>query len=145
MNRLTTLDVGKLRPTTLGFDGFFDEMFRYANSPSSSSVGYPPYNIIQEDNHYQIEMAIAGVSIDDLDIEVADGNLTVTYQPPEFEEERKYYHRGIAQRSFKRSFKLSEDVVVNEATMRDGMLTIDLERIIPEEKKPRKIAITYQK
>ena len=142
MNRLTTIDLNKLTPHSVGLERMFNDMFKYTEHPQNA--GYPPYNIVQENNRFQIEMALAGVRLADVDIEVADGELTITHDPVEVEpnESVRWVHRGIAQRKFKRSFTLADDVVVEGARMENGMLYIELERIIPEEKKPRKIEIS---
>lgn len=143
MNRLTTIDLNKLTPHSVGLERMFNDMFRYVEHPQNA--GYPPYNIVQEGERFQIEMALAGVHMDDVDIEVAEGVLTVTHDPQEIEKEDtvRWVHKGIAQRKFNRSFTLADDVVVQGARMENGMLYIELERIIPEEKKPRKIEISY--
>lgn len=144
MNRLTTLDINKLTPYAVGFDRIFDDMFRYMDHNASSSGGYPPYNIIKDGEKFQIEMALAGVAKEDLTITVAEGVLTIEHNPKEGEVDNdswQWLHKGIAQRSFKRNFTLSDDVVVNGSRMENGMLYIELERIIPEEKKPKTIAI----
>lgn len=141
MTRLTTLDINKLTPYAVGFDRVFDNMHRYLEH-QASSTGYPPYNIVKDGNHFQIEIALAGVKMEDLDIEVAEGVLTITHDPQTEENtEQRFIHRGIAARKFKRNFTLADDVVVNGARLENGMLYIALERIIPEEKQPRKIAI----
>lgn len=143
MNRLTTIDLNKLTPHSVGLERMFNDMFRYVEHPQNA--GYPPYNIVQEGERFQIEMALAGVQMDDVDIEVAEGVLTVTHDPQEIQTEDtvRWVHKGIAQRKFNRSFTLADDVVVQGARMENGMLYIELERIIPEEKKPRKIEISY--
>lgn len=144
MTRLTTFDLNKLTPHSVGFDKLFDDVFRYVEH--TNNTGYPPYNIIQEEENFQIEMAVAGVSMEDLDIEVADGTLTISYTPQEVEVPTyTYVHKGIAQRKFERKFTLADDVIVKGAQMENGMLYIELERIIPDEKKPRKIEIEYVK
>jgi len=140
MTRLTSLDINKLTPYAVGFDRVFDNMHRYLEH-QASSTGYPPYNIVKDGNNFQIEIALAGVKMEDLDIEVADGVLTITHEPQGEDEKVAFVHRGIAQRKFKRNFTLADDVVVNGAKLENGMLYIALERIIPEEKQPRKIAI----
>jgi len=140
MTRLTSLDINKLTPYAVGFDRVFDNMHRYLEH-QASSTGYPPYNIVKDGNHFQIEIALAGVKMEDLDIEVAEGVLTITHEPQGEDEKVAFVHRGIAQRKFKRNFTLADDVVVNGARLENGMLYIALERIIPEEKQPRKIAI----
>ena len=141
MTRLTSLDINKLTPYAVGFDQVFHNMQRYIEN-NQNSTGYPPYNIVKDGNNFQIEIALAGVKLADLDIETSDGIMTISHEPQVEEgDTSRFVHRGIAQRKFKRSFTLAEDVVVNGAKLENGMLYIALERIIPEEKKPRKIAI----
>ena len=141
MTRLTSLDINKLTPYAVGFDRVFDNMARYMEH-QTTSTGYPPYNIVKDGNNFQIEIALAGVKLADLDIETAEGVMTITHNPEvDYKDESRFVHRGIAQRKFQRSFTLAEDVVVNGAKLENGMLYIALERIIPEEKQPRKIAI----
>mgnify|MGYP001549684339 CR=1 FL=1 len=143
MTRLTTFDVNKLTPYSVGLDRLFDDMFRFVEHAPSSN--YPPYNIVKNGEHFQIEMALAGVAYEDVDITLANGQLTVAHEPQEIENsDWTYVHKGIAQRKFERIFTLADDVVVNGARMENGMLYIDLERVVPEEKKPRKIAIEYK-
>ena len=142
MNRLTTLDLNKLTPYAVGFDRVFDDMFRYIEH-NTNSTGYPPYNIVRDGDKFQIEIALAGIAKEDLEITVADGVLTIEHNP-EGEVEPKgweWLHKGISQRKFKRNFTLSDDVVVNGSRMENGMLYVELERIVPEEKKPRTIEI----
>ena len=143
MNRLTTLDINKLTPYAVGFDRVFDDMFRYIEH-NTNSTGYPPYNIIRDGEKFQIEIALAGVDKKDLEITVAEGVLTIEHKPAGEEdlgEAWDWIHKGIAQRAFKRNFTLSDDIVVQGSRMENGMLYIELERIIPEEKKPKTIAI----
>ena len=100
------------------------------------------HTTVKDGNNFQIEIALAGVKLADLDIETADGIMTISHERQLDEgDTSRFVHRGIAQRKFNRSFTLAEDVVVNGAKLENGMLYIALERIIPEEKKPRKIAI----
>lgn len=141
MTRLTTFDVNKLTPHSVGLDRLFDDMFRFVEQPVTN---YPPYNIVKNGEHFQIEMALAGVTYEDLEITLANGQLTIAHSPQELNDEWTYVHKGIAQRKFTRMFTLADDVVVNGARMENGMLYIELERIVPEEKKPRKIAIEYK-
>lgn len=143
MNRLTTLDINKLTPYAVGFDRVFDDMFKYIEH-NTSSTGYPPYNIIKDGEKFQIEIALAGVDKKDLEITVAEGVLTIEHKAPgekDLGNSWDWIHKGIAQRSFKRNFTLSDDIVVQGSRMENGMLYIELERIIPEEKKPKTIAI----
>ena len=143
MNRLTTLDINKLTPYAVGFDRVFDDMFKYIEH-NTSSTGYPPYNIIRDGEKFQIEIALAGVDKKDLEITVAEGVLTIEHKPAgeqDLGDAFDWIHKGIAQRAFKRNFTLSDDIVVQGSRMENGMLYIELERIIPEEKKPKTIAI----
>ena len=143
MNRLTTLDINKLTPYAVGFDRVFDDMFKYIEH-NTSSTGYPPYNIIRDGEKFQIEIALAGVDKKDLEITVAEGVLTVEHKAPgeqDLGNSWDWIHKGIAQRNFKRNFTLNDDIVVQGSRMENGMLYIELERIIPEEKKPKTIAI----
>ena len=109
------------------------------------NTNYPPYNIHRIDDHnYRIEVALAGYSKDDIEIELKENNLTVRNQPKEKvvnENGNGVIHKGISTRQFERSFTISEDIKVKDAELKNGLLTIDLERIIPEEKKARLISI----
>jgi molecular chaperone IbpA len=109
---------------------------------------YPPYNISKDGNLFAIEIAVAGLSKEDIQIELANSVLSVSYDGPKSElinGEDKVVYQGIAQRAFKQQFTLSEDVVVQDAELINGLLTINLEKIIPDEKKPRMIKISTPK
>ena len=129
----------QLTPYAVGYDKLFDNLSRYVDN-NVSSTGFPPYNIRKEgDYHYVIEMALAGFSKEDIEIEVADGTLSVRSDKKDDASDNLY--RGISFRKFNRKFTLSDDIVVNDAALDNGMLTINLERIVPEEKKPRLIEV----
>ena len=129
----------QLTPYAVGYDKVFDNLSRYVDN-SVTSTGFPPYNIRKEgDYHYVIEMALAGFSKEDIEIEVADGTLSVRSDKKDDALDNLY--RGISFRKFNRKFTLSDDIVVNDAALDNGMLTINLERIVPEEKKPRLIEV----
>ena len=131
----------QLTPYAVGFDRVFDTLNRYVDN-NVNSTGFPPYNIQKVgDYKYQIDMALAGFSKDDIEVEVADGTLSVRSDKKEEPEDEFTYHRGISYRKFERKFTLADDLVVNGAKLENGMLTIDLERIVPEEKKPRLISV----
>ena len=131
----------QLTPYAVGFDRMFDTLNRYVDN-NVSSTGFPPYNIQKVgDYKYQIDMALAGFSKDDIEVEVADGTLSVRSDKKEEPEDEFTYHRGISYRKFERKFTLAEDLIVNGATLENGMLTIELERVVPEEKKPRLISV----
>jgi len=137
---MRAFDFSPLFRSTVGFDRLFDLMDSYAEQ----SNGYPPYNIERSDEtHYRITLAVAGFAEKDLDVEVRDGVLTVTGKRDETEktEDKGYLYQGIAGRAFERRFQLAEHVEVRSAKLENGLLHVDLERLIPEEKKPRRITI----
>ena len=139
---LSLLDnFNQLTPYAVGFDRVFDTLNRYVDN-NVNSTGFPPYNIQKVgDFKYQIDMALAGFSKDDIEVEVADGTLSVRSDKKEELDDEFTYHRGISYRKFERKFTLAADLVVNGAKLENGMLTIDLERIVPDEKKPRLISV----
>ena len=131
----------------LGFEPLFDRLQRLSESSDRSS-SYPPYNIRKDGNHFAIEIAVAGLTKKDINIELADGVLSVSYDGPNTEvvnDKNEVVYQGIAQRAFKQQFTLSNDVVVQGADLINGLLTINLEKIIPDEKKPRTIEIKTPK
>jgi molecular chaperone IbpA len=136
---MRAFDFSPLFRSTVGFDRVFDLM----DSLADQGAGYPPYNIERtDDTHYRISLAVAGFGEKDLSAEVREGVLTVTGKRELAEgEEAKYLYQGIAGRSFERRFQLAEHVEVQGAKLENGLLHIDLERVIPEEKKARPIAI----
>lgn len=122
--------------STVGFDRLLSLLETAEGAP-----GYPPYNIERSDeDHYRITIAVAGFAEKDLDVEVKDNVLTITGKREEGEKP-SYLHQGIAGRSFERQFQLAQHVVVRGARLENGLLHVDLERIVPEEKKPRRIQI----
>ena len=131
----------KLTPYAVGFDRVFDNLNRYVDN-NQQSQGFPPYNIRKEgDYNYVIEMALAGFGKKDIEIEVSDGTLSVRSTKENETDNDSQLYRGISFRKFDRKFTLSEDIVVQDASLENGMLTINLERIVPEEKKPRLIEV----
>jgi len=131
----------------LGFEPLFDRLQRLSEASDRSS-SYPPYNIRKDGNHFAIEIAVAGLTKNDINVEFADGILTVSYDGPNTEivnDKNEVVYQGIAQRAFKQQFTLSSDVVVQGADLINGLLTINLEKIIPDEKKPRTIEIKTPK
>ena len=129
-----------LRPFSVGFDELFDHFNNQLEIKQTSS--YPPYNINRiDDLNYQIEMALAGFSKNDIEIKYSDNQLTIKSIESEDKDEKETLHRGISKRKFSRAFTLAEDIKVNGAKLKDGMLLIELEKIVPEEKKPRTIDI----
>lgn len=125
----------------VGFDDHIEHLNELANAVSRNSTGYPPYNITKTGElNYAIELAVAGFAETDIEIEYAENKLTVKGNIAATEA-TEYVHQGIANRDFTRTFALNEDVEVKGAALRNGLLTIELERIVPEHKKPKKIVI----
>lgn len=128
-------------PFSVGFDRMFD-MMEQTRRQATKVQNYPPYNIVKtSDFEYEIEMAIAGFKIEQLDITLEDGELRVSGNVPEQEVEQTFIHRGLASRPFTRTFTLADSVQVVEAQLEDGILRIRLENVLPDHKKPRKIEI----
>ena len=136
-------DRNLLTPYAVGFDRVFDRLNTYvANQNHMTPTGFPPYNIRRDgDYNYVIEMALAGMSKDDLEVQVADQTLTVRSKEKKADEGGELLHRGISYRQFSRSWTLADEVIVNDAKMENGMLLIHLEHVVPEEKKPRTVKI----
>jgi len=139
-------DTTALNKALVGFDRLFDTFeSRFANQLSTN---YPPHNIVKtDDTHYQIEIAVAGFKKHEINVEVEQDMLTVRGESEATNETltRQYLHRGLSSRSFVRSWQLAEHMVVNGAEIKDGILTISLEYVIPEEKKARVIDIVEVK
>lgn len=130
-----------LLPLSVGFDHLLSTLQEFEDIGKPST--YPPYNIVKfDEDNYQIQIAVAGFSPDELDIEVKENKLTVNGEiksaPPL---EVQFLHHGLASRDFSHTFRLSDTVVVKSADIVNGVLKIDLENVLPEEKKPRKIPI----
>jgi molecular chaperone IbpA len=138
---MRSLDFSPLFRTTVGFDRMAHLMDSLANEPTNS---FPPYNIetTKEDN-YRITMAVAGFGEDDIELTAQDAQLLVSgrINRSDGEDGRIFLHHGIAERAFERRFNLADHVVVKDARLENGLLHINLVREVPEEKKPRKIAI----
>ena len=136
-----------LRPYSIGFDSIFDEFDRMLESVDRGHINtnYPPYNIKKiDENNYFIEVALAGFSKEDIDVELKDNTLTVRNKVKEKVidgESNGVIHKGISTRQFERAFTIAEDIKVKNAELKNGLLLINLERIIPEEKKPRLIRV----
>lgn len=131
---------GLFTPTYVGFDRLFNEMLK-TQSRGKSAPQYPPYNLIKDGENYTIEMAMAGLTDKDIDIVLEERTLTISYDKSE-ETRENLVHQGLAQRSFKRSFNLADDIEIKKATLKNGLLSVEMERVIPEEKKPIKIKIS---
>ena len=137
----TPQDLQKVMGHTIGFDTIFDRLF---DMDLTRDSGYPPYNIRKiNELQYAIELALAGFSKDDIEVEVTDGQLSIRSKEDikKDDSNESFVHKGIAKRSFMRTFSLSNDIIVKGADLKDGMLIVELERVIPDEKKPRLIQI----
>ncbi|MDA9720236.1 Hsp20 family protein [bacterium] len=123
----------------LGFETLVDRLERISNESQS---GYPPYNIFKDGLKFKIEIALAGIDKKDVDIELCDGVLTIKHDgPKEDNSAEEALHKGIAKRAFKLKFTLAEDLEVLGAAIKNGLLTVNLERIVPDHKKPRVIEV----
>ena len=140
MQNINTFDTNKFLPYSVGFDSLFEKLF---DMDMDNSNSYPPYNISKiDDNNYVIEMALAGFNKDNIQLELANGELTVKSKKKDTsEKDVNVIHKGISLRSFVRKFTLSDEILIKSAEMKDGMLTIKLEKFIPESKKPKLISI----
>ena len=133
-------DFSPLFRSTVGFDRLFDTLDQVSQADAGQS--YPPYNIERSDeSHYRVTIAVAGFAEKDLNVEVRDGLLTVTGKRDHKGDSKGLLYHGIAGRAFERRFQLADHVEVRAAKLENGLLHIDLEQIVPEEKKPRRIAI----
>ena len=137
---MRTIDFSPLYRSVVGFDRLASLL---ESATSEAATGYPPYNIERTDeNAYRIEMAVAGFRPEELNIEVKENLLTVQGRKTANDEGRRYLHRGLAERSFERRFQLADYVVVTDAKLADGLLSISLKRELPEALKPRRIEIS---
>ena len=123
---------------TVGFDNIFDQLSTLSDFDIPN---YPPYNIKKIDKeNYQLEMALAGFSKDEIDVEVKENTLTISARTSDKEED-SFVHQGIARRAFKRRWTLAEHLEVDEAKLKDGILIVKMKLNLPEEKKPKTITI----
>lgn len=136
---MRTIDLSPLYRSVVGFDRLADLL---DSATTEAATGYPPYNIERTgENAYRIEIAVAGFKPEDLNIEVKENLLTVQGRKPANDETKRYLHRGLAERNFERRFQLADYVVVTDADLSDGLLSIALKRELPEALKPRRIEI----
>lgn len=137
---MRTVDLSPLYRSFVGVDRMID-LIDAASRADAAGGGYPPYNIEETgEDAYRIELAVAGFGEDDLDVTVEDALLVISGKK-ENGDERRYLHRGIAERAFERRFNLAEHVIVTGAKLENGLLVVDLRREIPDSAKPRRIAI----
>jgi len=125
-------------PYTIGFERIFDQLDEFIHH-SKKLPSYPPYNIKRDGDNFTIEMALAGFSKDDIEVTVTEDILTIASNKESSKKDEVY--RGISERKFTCNFSMADDIVVKSAELKNGLLTIKLERVIPEDKKPRKIKI----
>ena len=137
---MRTLDFAPLYRSTVGFDRLFSLLDEATRTEASSA--WPPYDIERvEDDAYRITMAVAGFAPDEIDLTQHDTSLLVTGQRKSPEGGHQFLHRGIAARTFRQTFNLADNVKVIDATLENGLLTVDLKREVPEALKPRRIPI----
>ena len=136
MNQLVRFDTNSLNRALLGFDTLFNDFeHRFANQINNN---YPPYNIIKHDeDSYEIEIAVTGFTPEEVTVEIDQNQLIVKGQHDAENEDTQYLHRGLATRSFTRSWTLAEHMEVKEGKIKNGVLTIELKRVVPEALKPR--------
>ena len=128
------------RKSFIGFDRMFDAL---ETVHAQAKDSYPPHNVVRESElEYVLELAVAGFTENDITIEVKDHILTVNAKREQRRDQEKYLHKGISARKFNKSFRLSEYTEVRGAELKDGILAIDLEVVLPEEKRPQMINIT---
>jgi len=133
------LDLAPYRRSTVGFDRLFDLL---ETGRSDASEGYPPFDIVKDgEDSYRITLAVAGFRPDEIEIVAQQNQLSVTGKKADEKQDAQFIHRGIATRSFERRFQLADFVQVGSANFQDGLLSITLQRVIPEAMKPRKIEI----
>jgi molecular chaperone IbpA len=148
---LRSFDIPSIHKFTVGFDNIFDELHRATVQQANSAGNYPPYNVVKhDDDHFDIELAVAGFRQGDISITVEKNVLTIKgEQTQDLDKldapQPEYLHRGISARNFARTFTLAEHVEVLDASSEDGILTVKLERKVPDEQKPKSIAISYKK
>lgn len=142
MTKITSFDLTPFYRNSVGIDRLFDRITRQIDTAATGN--YPPYDIVVTgDITYEIRVAAAGFRQEEIDVEFHEGQLTVT-GTREMAPEHEYLHHGISNRNWVRSWTLADYVEVKEALMKDGILTIKLERIVPEAMKPKKIAVNSQ-
>jgi molecular chaperone IbpA len=147
MTRLTTLDLSPFYRNSIGVDKLFDRMMHQIDTAAASTTNNPPYNIVKTgDNTYEIQVAVAGFTQGEVTVNVNEGQLIITGEKlvTDLPEGHVYEHQGISARRFIRTFTLADYVEVTSATSRDGILTVELERQVPEAMKPKTIAISYK-
>jgi molecular chaperone IbpA len=147
MTKITTLDLNPFYRNAIGVDNLFNRIVNQIDQHSNDGTNYPPYNIIKTgEDTFEVQVAIAGFSEGEVNVEVRDSNLIVNGEKldKELPEGHEYTHKGISARNFLRTFSLADYVEVVSAASKNGILTVKLERHIPEALQPKTIAITYE-
>jgi len=140
MNKALSI-FNQLRPLSIGFDDVFDHFERMFDG-DISVINYPPYNIVKTGpEKYNIEVALAGYGKDDINVDFAEGLLTIKSVKDDKDEKDSILHKGIAKRHFSRTFTIADDVEIKDAELKDGLLKVFLKRIVPEGKEARQIKI----
>jgi molecular chaperone IbpA len=142
MVKLTHFDINQITPFSIGFDRVFDRLVDYGTTYETG--GFPPYNIRKTDDFkHVIELALAGFSKDEIEIVLTDGVLVIKSADllSQTDPNEGLVHKGIAKRSFTRKFTLADDIEIKDAKLKNGLLEIELEQIVPEHKKPRTIKV----
>ncbi|WP_455818570.1 small heat shock chaperone IbpA [Pseudomonas cerasi] len=138
---MRNFDLAPLYRSSIGFDRLIN-LLETSQSQGANNGGYPPYNVeLVGENNYRITIAVAGFAESELEITSHDNLLSVRGSHPDEQQERTYLYQGIAERNFERKFQLAEHVHVRHAKLENGLLYIDLERVVPEANKPRRIDI----
>jgi molecular chaperone IbpA len=148
MTKITTLDLSPFYRNSVGIDRLFDRMIHQIDTAAASTTNYPPYNIVKTgENTYEIQVAVAGFTEGEVTVNVNEGQLLIVGEKlsTDLPEGHVYEHQGISARRFIRTFTLADYVEVTDAVSRDGILTVSLERQVPEALLPKTIAITYTK
>lgn len=144
MTKITAFDLTPFYRTSIGVDRLFDRIMNQIDH--AASTNYPPYNIVKTGDHtFELQLAVAGFSQGELEITVTDGTCTVTGEKTEthLPQGHDYFYQGISARKFVRSWPLGEYVEVRSATVKDGILTVKLEQVVPESARPKTIEISY--
>ena len=143
MVKLTHFDINQFAPFTVGFDRVFDKLVDYGNT-NYETGGFPPYNIRKTDDFkHVIELALAGFSKDEIEVVLTDGVLVIKSADvlSQTDPNKGLVHKGIAKRAFTRKFTLADDIEIKDAKLKNGLLEIELEQIVPEHKKPKTIKV----
>lgn len=146
MPTILTLDLPTLHRRFIGFDDIFQELERTFQTAGKQD-NYPPHNVIKTgENQFQLELAVAGFNEDELDVSLQNRVLRIEGKRVRDEDaHHEYLHRGIASRDFERTFPLNDNVEVRSVTVKNGIMTVNLEMVVPESEKAKKIAITFAK